>query len=94
METLSSPNPPWWVIEVSIDEHQPRGITINPHLVETFELIYNAGYKVRTFDTTLRPIELDEFKAIVVSGKNHLNTHNFLCVPAAMEEEAGRILLD
>lgn len=93
LETLGRDNPPWWVIEVNINEHQPSGITINPNLVETFKLIYGAGYKVWTFDAAPRAIELGQFMTIAETGKNHLKTHNFLCMPAAEEANIEEILI-
>ena len=33
-----------WLIEISINEHQPVGITINPHLESTFALFNSFGY--------------------------------------------------
>jgi FkbM family methyltransferase len=38
---------PTWVIEIMIDDLQPRGTRINPRARETFELFWSHGYEAR-----------------------------------------------
>ena len=69
---------PIWIVEIAVHEHQPQGTSINPHLVDTFELFCSAGYQAMTADASARPIDLAEVKQVASSGKDTLGTHNFL----------------
>ena len=71
---------PVWMVEISIDEHQPAGLSINPHLAETFELFRSAGYVAWELGATFRPLQDDRIHRIVSSGVNTLETHNFVFV--------------
>jgi len=74
---LNSPNS-LFLIEISVGEHQPQGIDINPNLVETFNLMFSHGYEGYTADTNLRRLEINEIREIAVSGVDTLGTHNFI----------------
>jgi FkbM family methyltransferase len=69
---------PIWMVEISVSEHQPAGIAMNPHLFSTFKLFWDNGYASWTADKHLRRIKPDEVKEIVRTGNNTLRTHNFL----------------
>ncbi len=69
---------PVWMVEVSIDEHQPGGIAINPHLRQTFELFERAGYAAWQVDPVFEPIDYARVRMIASSGVNTLATHNFV----------------
>ena len=71
---------PVWLVEVSISEHQPDGIKINPHLSSTFEVFWDSGYEAWTADSTCRLIQPDEIRQVVSSGTDTLHTHNFLFI--------------
>jgi hypothetical protein len=71
---------PVWMVEISIGEHQPKGVTINPDLFSTFELFWRNGYEAWTTSRPYRAITIEEVKRIVVSGQDRLNSHNFLFV--------------
>ena len=43
-----------WVIEINITEHQPNGITINPNLLETFQIFESLGYHAYCLSKPLR----------------------------------------
>jgi FkbM family methyltransferase len=69
---------PLWMVEIAISDHQPAGITINPHLLATFEMFTTRGYAVCTADEALAEVNLATLQTIVRSGVNTLTTHNFL----------------
>lgn len=71
---------PIWMVEVSISEHQPKGISINPELLATFDIFWDAGYEAWTADKQQRPVLRKELEAIVQTGKDTLHTHNFLFI--------------
>ena len=42
LNTLQRNRKPCWLVEITITEHQPAGVIINPNLVATFNLINEA----------------------------------------------------
>lgn len=71
---------PVWMVEISISEHQPKGIRINPNLSSTFHLFWNSGYEAWTADSRFRLIHPDEIEQIVRTCIDTLHTHNFLFI--------------
>jgi FkbM family methyltransferase len=69
---------PIWLVEISIEEHQPKGVKINPYLLQTFEKFWKRGYKAVTADQNLREISKEEIDKIIKLQKDSLGTHNFL----------------
>jgi FkbM family methyltransferase len=69
---------PVWMVEVSIDEHFPGGVKINPNLRATFELFEQAGYGAWSVGKTLRPVDYDEARNVARTGVNTFSTHNFV----------------
>lgn len=69
---------PVWIVEICISEHMPRGVQINPTLMQTFELFWNHGYQSWTCDQRHRPVEKSEIEAVIKMGKDTLGTHNFI----------------
>ena len=61
---------PIWLVEISVKEHQPKGISVNPNLLKTFELFWSKGYEAVTADQYLKKITLTEVDS--------LGIHNFL----------------
>ena len=51
-----------WVIEINITEHQPNGITINPNLLETFQILRSLGYHAYCLSKPLRGVSIKEIK--------------------------------
>lgn len=78
---------PVWLVEVSISEHQPSGIKINPNLSSTFDIFWDSGYEAWTADKKCRIIQPDEIKQIVRSGADTLHTHNFLFIEKGRRDE-------
>lgn len=75
---LQSDPKPTWMVEISINEHQPEGVVINPHLLETFQVFDAAGYSAFIADLTQRPVKLDEVAQVAQTGIDTLRTHNFI----------------
>lgn len=71
---------PIWMMEISITEHQPDGIAINPNLLSTFKIFWDNNYEAWTADKHCRIVNSDEIKQIVNTGKDTLLTHNFLFI--------------
>lgn len=71
---------PVWMMEISISEHQPKGISVNPNLSSTFHFFWNNGYEAWTADRQCRIIYPDEIKKIVETGIDTIHTHNFLFI--------------
>lgn len=74
---------PVWMVEITVSEHLPDGLAVNPHLEETFALFRAAGYAAMTADGAPRPVEAAELAAIAATGEDTLKTHNFLVFDAA-----------
>ena len=75
---LSNDPRPIWLIEISVNEHQPDGIVINPNLVKTFEIMREAGYLAFTANGESREILLPEVQQVAATGRDTLQTHNFV----------------
>lgn len=75
---LSMHPAPVWVIEITINEHLPDGLKINPNLLPTFDIFYNNGYRVWVISENIREIERIEIENIVNTGIDTLYSHNFL----------------
>jgi FkbM family methyltransferase len=69
---------PVWMVEIAIDEHLPDGLKVNPNLLETFSIFWEAGYDSFTADQTRRRVLPSEIEAIIATGRNTLATHNFI----------------
>jgi len=69
---------PLWIVEISIDEHQPHGARLNPQLRQTFGMFEEAGYKAWALGPTLDPVAYEQVAEIARTGINTLRTHNFV----------------
>jgi len=74
---LASTPRPTWLIEISVAEHQPSGVTVNPHLSATFQHMFDAGYRAVTADRSTRPVDAAAVAA-AQRGDGDFGTHNFL----------------
>jgi FkbM family methyltransferase len=75
---------PVWMIEVCVDQHQPDGTAINPHLTKTFEYFWNNGYHAWTAGERPRRVGKAEVEAVANTGNNTFESHNFIFAdPAA-----------
>jgi FkbM family methyltransferase len=75
---LRRKNKPYWLIEICINEHQPKGIKINPNLLQTFEKFWNKGYDSITADRFLRKITKAEILKIIETQIDTLEICNFI----------------
>jgi FkbM family methyltransferase len=73
-------NKPIWMVEISVAEHQPDGVKINPNLLSTFELFWENGYDSITADEFNKEVDRAQIQAILKSGEDTLGTHNFIFV--------------
>lgn len=71
---------PIWMIEISITEHQPQGIALNPHLMDTFGCFWQLGYRSFAIGPRIRPVQESDIETIVATQVNHLGGHSFLFV--------------
>jgi len=67
-------------VEITVKEHQPKGVLINPNLKETFSLFFKHKYRAYTADKFLREVVSDEIDQINASGVDTLGVHNFLFI--------------
>jgi FkbM family methyltransferase len=70
-----------WMVEISVCEHLPKGVTANPLLVPTFETFWAANYEAFTADARMKPVCRQDVMAAASSRQNIFGTHNFLFVP-------------
>jgi FkbM family methyltransferase len=78
---------PIWMVEISVDEHFPGGVKINPNLRATFELFEQAGYDAWSVGPSLVAVQYDVVRAIERTGVNTLAGHNFVfAVPGALRD--------
>lgn len=85
--TINMAPKPIWMIEISISEHQPKGITVNPNLLSTFRIFWNNGYEAWTVDKQCRIIYPGEIEKIAKSGLDTLHTHSFLFIEKGKKHE-------
>lgn len=85
--SLSAEPKPIWMVEISTSEHQPKGISINPHLLATFQVFWDKGYEAWTADKQIRLVQPGEVENIVRTGKDSLLTHNFLFIENGRKKE-------
>ena len=69
---------PTWLIEISATENQPQGVEVNPHLVETFGLMFSKGYEGFTATESRCSVSTDDVKIASESGIPVCGTHNFI----------------
>lgn len=77
MQTLQHEPRPIWIVEISTKEHQPVGTTMNPYLIETFDMFFTRGYRAFTADDQQDEVTQEMLREIA-AGKDNLATHNFL----------------
>lgn len=71
---------PIWIVEISVTEHQPKGIGINPNLLATFELFWSNGYQASTVENEPQIVSRADINQTIAMGKSLFRTHNFLFV--------------
>jgi FkbM family methyltransferase len=69
-----------WMMEITVAEHQPKNVTINPSLEETFALFFTHGYQAWAIAKPIRRVLPAEITAVTQSHVDTLGTHNFLFI--------------
>ncbi len=67
-----------FLIEITVCQHQPSGISINPNLVDTFNLMFSYGYNAFTANKKLRKIEISEVIKVASTKVDTIRAHNFI----------------
>jgi FkbM family methyltransferase len=67
-----------WIIEITISEHLPKGQTINPRLIETFDMFWSRGFRSFTVDGRALEVTRDMIRRLLDSGTDDIGTHNFM----------------
>ena len=76
---LKNDTKPIWLIEITAVAQQPKGVKINPQLINTFKLMFDAGYTAVTADHSMNSITIKEVKDAQNGEPTILNTiHNFI----------------
>lgn len=81
-----SPKPTWFV-EVSIDEHQPQGRSLNPDLVPVFELFEEGGYGAWVVADQIRRLDYSTIREVATTRRNTLAGHNFVFADPSLRVE-------
>lgn len=68
---------PVWLIEI-VKEGNTADRTVNPHLLETFDLFWSRGYHAVSVADTARTITRDEIARIAAGGVDGIPTYNFV----------------
>ena len=71
---------PIWVVEICTTQHQPNGVQMNPHFLETFSFFWDNGYAAYTATLPPKAISKDEILKIHSSKTDTLKVHNFIFV--------------
>lgn len=69
---------PVWIVEITVTEHLPEGVEVNPNLLATFEFFWEHGYEVWTCTGNSRCVHKMEIEKIMQTGQDTLKTHNFI----------------
>jgi len=75
---LANDPKPVWLIEITVTENQPKGIVVNPHLYDTFQLMCDAGYRCYAVREKLLAVTMDDVAAACKGDSTALPAHNFL----------------
>jgi FkbM family methyltransferase len=68
---------PVWVVEINSNEHQPKGVNVNPQLENTFKIFFENGYRAFTCDVTMDEVTIEDV-ALVASGDKKMEVYNFI----------------
>jgi FkbM family methyltransferase len=76
-EFLNMTPRPVWVVEINSEEHQPKGIKVNPQLESTFKTFFDNGYRAFVCDSGMQEVTMEDV-SLVSSGAKKFETHNFI----------------
>lgn len=79
VQMLANNPKPIWLIEISVTEHQPQGVAINPHLYDTFKYMFDAGYQqAYAVGSDLLRVTMSQVEAAQSGDTSAFRVHNFL----------------
>lgn len=81
---LSFQPKPIWIVEIAVFKNQPRGQSINPKLLSTFQIFWDNGYDAWTADKEQRQVSPKEIMSVCETMIDTLHTHNFLFIDKAV----------
>lgn len=68
---------PVWVVEINSEEHQPKGVKVNPQIENTFKIFFDNGYRAFVCDQLMKEVTMQDV-SLVASGDRKFETHNFI----------------
>lgn len=77
VEQLQRAPAPIWYVEICITEHQPAGISVNPSLMETFEIFWSNGYSAEKAGSEKGAVSREDVERWSL-GQQLPQSHNFL----------------
>ena len=75
---------PVWIMEITVTEHLPEGVQVNPNLLQTFEVFWEHGYQAWTCSSEKRRVNRSDIEAVLETGENIFKMHNFIFEPVAV----------
>lgn len=69
---------PLWIVEITSHQHQPQGVSVNPHLLGTFQLFWDAGYEAWAIEDDLRKVTPEEIQELMNSSTVKTGAPNYL----------------
>lgn len=69
---------PLWIVEITSHQHQPQGVSVNPHLLGTFQLFWDAGYEAWAIEDNLRKVTPEEIQELMNSSTVKTGAPNYL----------------
>ena len=76
VKTLSRAPAPTWVIEICLSENFPGGR--NPRYLDTFDLLFDQGYRARTANKERRPVRREDVTGWNAAGRTPAGVYNYL----------------
>lgn len=79
VKILANNPKPVWLMEITASQQQPSAIGVNPRLLDTFQLMFKAGYEAATADNSFHKVT-EEIVLAAQNGESTViyNTHNFI----------------
>lgn len=74
-----------FMVEISVSDHQPRGRTVNPNLLETFQFFFARGFAAYTVELSPREIVAEEVQRVQSGADDSLRCCNFLFIPVGRQ---------
>jgi len=78
---------PIWVVEITVTEHQPAGISVNPGLAKTFRIFSDCGYQPWTAELQPRKVDDEEINRLSKGECGGLQTRNFIFIDKGRGED-------